>query len=93
MKANIHPQFETVEVSCATCGKQHPIGTTVTSIKIETCSNCHPFYTGAQTFVVKAGPIDKFNKRYGITQDQKVKTVLLNADNQKETTEELIKNK
>ncbi|CCP88363.1 50S ribosomal protein L31 [Candidatus Phytoplasma solani] len=67
MKTKIHPKFQTIEISCATCDKKHQIGTTVAGIKIETCSNCHPFYTGAQTFVVAAGPIDKFNKRYGIS--------------------------
>ncbi|MGL9687483.1 MAG: 50S ribosomal protein L31 [Candidatus Phytoplasma sp. TWB_XP] len=68
--------------------QKHPIGTTVTRIKIETYSNCHLFYTGAQIFVVKTDPVDKFNKYYGIPQDQKIKTVLLNADKQKEITEE-----
>ncbi|WP_349401906.1 LSU ribosomal protein L31p [Candidatus Phytoplasma solani] len=66
MKNKIHPQFQTVDISCTTCAKKHQIGTTVANIKIETCSNCHPFYTGAQTFIVAAGPIDKFNKRYNI---------------------------
>ncbi|WP_374695416.1 50S ribosomal protein L31 [Areca yellow leaf disease phytoplasma] len=75
--------------------KQHPIGTTVTSIKIETCSNCHPFYTGAQTFVVKAGPVDKFNKRnvMVLPKTKKLKQFLQILITKKETTEELIKNK
>jgi large subunit ribosomal protein L31 len=85
MKANIHPQFTTVEVCCTTCGQKYPIGTTVNNIQIIKCFNCHPFYTGAQTFVVKAGQMDKFNKRYGILQEPQVRTV--SADNQKENTE------
>ncbi|MDO8168012.1 50S ribosomal protein L31 [Candidatus Phytoplasma melaleucae] len=59
------PDFYEIEVSCATCKKKHKIGTTVKTIKVESCSNCHPFYTNSQSFVTVAGRVDKFYKRYG----------------------------
>lgn len=31
-------------------------------IKVDTCSNCHPFYTGRQRFAAAQGRIEKFNK-------------------------------
>ena len=63
MKSGIHPNYETVQITCA-CGE------TVTSrstkggeIKVEICSKCHPFYTGKQKFVDSGGRLDKFKKR------------------------------
>lgn len=48
MKADIHPAYETIEVTCS-CGNKFetrsnlckPLGTDV-------CNECHPFYTGKQ---------------------------------------------
>ncbi|AYJ01175.1 50S ribosomal protein L31 [Candidatus Phytoplasma ziziphi] len=58
------PEFNEIEVICATCSHKHKIGTVMKQMKIEICSNCHSFYTGKQVFVTVAGQIDKFNKRY-----------------------------
>lgn len=66
MKKKIkQPEFFETEITCSTCEKVHQIGTTVKNIKIETCSNCHFFYTNSQVFVTVAGQVDKFHKRYG----------------------------
>ncbi|NLY63312.1 MAG: 50S ribosomal protein L31, partial [Erysipelothrix sp.] len=43
---------------------------TRTEIKVDTCSNCHPFYTGRQRFAAAQGRIDKFNTRYGMKTEQ-----------------------
>lgn len=60
MKANIHPQyFDDVMVVCA-CGNTFQTGSTKDSIKVEICSNCHPFFTGAQRFVDSVGKVQKF---------------------------------
>ncbi|AGL90465.1 50S ribosomal protein L31 [Candidatus Phytoplasma australiense] len=72
MKNNIHPKSQTVKISCPTCERQYQVETTVPSIKIETCFKCGPFYTGSQNFVVAAGPIDKFNKRYNVNTQKSV---------------------
>ncbi|MDD3958431.1 MAG: 50S ribosomal protein L31 [Candidatus Izemoplasmatales bacterium] len=69
MKKDIHPKYHRVTVTCSTCGNTFESGTTAKDIKVDTCSNCHPFYTGKQKFVAAAGRIDKFNKRYGIEEN------------------------
>ena len=69
MKPGIHPKYNVTMVKCATCGNEFEIGTTASNIRIDTCSNCHPFYTGEQKFGQAAGQVDKFNKRYNRKQD------------------------
>ena len=63
MKAGIHPKYETVTVTCS-CGNTFQTRSTVKEIRLEICSNCHPFYTGTQRLVDTAGRVDKFRKRY-----------------------------
>lgn len=70
MKNGIHPKYNQVTVTCSTCGNEFVTGSTVKEIRVDTCSNCHPFYTGKQKFTTVAGRIDKFNKRYGIEEEQ-----------------------
>lgn len=66
MKNGIHPKYYTCKVTCTTCGAVFETGSILPEIKVDTCSNCHPFYTGNQVFVQAAGRIEKFNKRYGL---------------------------
>lgn len=67
MKKDIHPQYYTVKVTCAGCGAEFETGSTKKdNIKVDTCSNCHPYYTGRQRFTAAQGRIEKFNKKYGI---------------------------
>lgn len=68
MKKEIQPKYNIATVTCSTCGNEFEVGTTLNEIKVDTCSNCHPFYTGTQTFVQAAGKVEKFNRRYGIEQ-------------------------
>lgn len=63
MKKKIHPKYnETAKVSCA-CGYSFEVGSTDDEIRVELCSNCHPFYTGKAKFVDTAGRVDKFKKK------------------------------
>ncbi len=63
MKAGIHPQYnDNVVVACA-CGNKFKTGSTVTEIKTEICSNCHPFFTGKQKLLDTRGNVDRFKKR------------------------------
>ena len=64
MKADIHPKYDTASVECA-CGHAFQTRSTVSEIKVEICSNCHPFLTGKQKLVDAAGRIEKFQKKYG----------------------------
>ena len=65
MKANIHPEMKETNVECA-CGAKFTVKSTKDKIHCEVCSECHPFYTGAQGRAKKAGNIEKFNKKYGL---------------------------
>jgi large subunit ribosomal protein L31 len=66
MKKGIHPVYHKTKVVCASCGNEFESGSTIESIKVDTCSKCHPFYTGRQRFAAAAGRVEKFNKKYGI---------------------------
>ena len=69
MKKDIHPQYyPEAKISCA-CGKTFIVGSTVPEIKIEVCSNCHPFYTGKQKFLDTAGRLDRFKTRVAAQKD------------------------
>ncbi|MFH1668226.1 MAG: 50S ribosomal protein L31 [Candidatus Komeilibacteria bacterium] len=60
MKKDIHPEyFEKAKVTCA-CGNTFTVGSTLKEIKVEICSNCHPFYTGKQKLIDSAGRVDRF---------------------------------
>ncbi len=64
MKADIHPSYVDSEVTCG-CGHSFKTRSTLPTIKVEICSNCHPFYTGQQKFVDTAGRVEKFQQKYG----------------------------
>lgn len=66
MKTGIHPKYFKVTVTCTTCGNTFETGSTSKELRVDTCSNCHPFFTGKQKFTAADGRIDKFNKRYNI---------------------------
>ena len=67
MKKGIHPKYNVVTVTCTGCGATFEAGSTKTEgIRVDTCANCHPFYTGRQRFAAAQGRIDKFNKKYGL---------------------------
>ncbi len=63
MKKGIHPEYHKVTVTCISCGATFESGSTKNEIRVDTCSKCHPFYTGEQKFAVAAGRVDRFNKR------------------------------
>ncbi len=65
MKTGIHPTYNKVVVHCTSCGNEFESGSTLKEIKVDTCSNCHPFYTGRQRFAQAQGRIEKFNRKYG----------------------------
>jgi large subunit ribosomal protein L31 len=33
-------------------------------LRVEICSNCHPFFTGKQKLVDTAGRVERFTKKY-----------------------------
>lgn len=65
MKKDIHPAYQEVEVRCA-CGNSFTTGSTNKEIRVEVCSQCHPFFTGKQKNVEKGGRVEKFKKKFGM---------------------------
>lgn len=63
-KANIHPKYHDVKISCTTCSTSFMSGSTKKDeIKIDTCSHCHPFYTGKVQFDRAVGQVEKYRSR------------------------------
>ncbi len=63
MKEGIHPNYKVTTISCA-CGESFQIRSTKENVKLDICSNCHPFYTGKQKLIDTEGRVDKFRKKY-----------------------------
>ena len=63
MKQDIHPEYyPRATIKCA-CGNSFTIGTTKELIETETCSQCHPFYTGKEKDLDAVGRVQKFKER------------------------------
>lgn len=67
MKEGIHPDYHKVEVICA-CGAKFETRSTHAgdTIRVDICSNCHPFYTGKRKLVDSSGRVEKFKKKYNL---------------------------
>ncbi len=73
MKKDTHPEYNAkAKVTCA-CGNSFTVGSTLKELKVEICSNCHPFYTGKQKLMDTAGRVDRF-KRLKKQQEEVSKT-------------------
>ena len=62
MKTDIHPDYVECQVHCS-CGNEFTTRSTVPSLRVELCSECHPFFTGKQKLVDTGGRVDRFNRR------------------------------
>lgn len=62
MKKGIHPEYFDCTITCS-CGNTFKTRSTKKEIKVELCSNCHPFYTGKQKLVDSGGRVERFKKR------------------------------
>lgn len=71
MKEGIHPKYVESTVTCA-CGYTFKTRSTKPVIKLEICSNCHPFFTGKQKLIDSAGRVEKFQKRFIATDGKTV---------------------
>ena len=65
MKADIHPEYVETTITCS-CGSTFRTRSTVPNLRVEICSQCHPFYTGKQKLVDTAGMVERYRRRYGI---------------------------
>jgi large subunit ribosomal protein L31 len=82
VKAKIHPTYyPDAKVTCASCGTTWTTGSTKKEIRVDICSNCHPFFTGeSQRILDIEGQVDRFYKkltaRQTYVEQQKVKEEL-----------------
>ncbi len=66
MKAETHPNYTEINVTCSCGNKFVTRSTNSKALNIEVCSQCHPFYTGKQKIVDTAGRVEKFKQKYGM---------------------------
>jgi large subunit ribosomal protein L31 len=69
MRKDIHPEYSETTITCV-CGNVIKTRSTRQDIKVEICSNCHPFMTGKQKLIDTAGRVERFQKKYGKTTKQ-----------------------
>jgi large subunit ribosomal protein L31 len=84
MKADIHPTVFEAQVTCASCGKTWVTTSTKKELRIDVCSNCHPFFTGESAKLLDVeGQVDRFYKKLSARQtyveQQKAKEESLNS--------------
>ena len=71
MKADIHPSWTPeAKVTCA-CGNTFITGSTLPEIRVEICSNCHPYFTGQAKFVDTLGQVERFQKKSEVSKAKK----------------------
>ena len=73
MKKDIHPKYDLKTKATCACGATFEVGSTMPSIAIEICSQCHPFYTGNEKIMDTAGRVERFKKRAVATTKAKAK--------------------
>lgn len=66
MKDKIHPKYYPDATVTCSCGNTFTIGSTKKTMKVELCSNCHPFFTGERRIVDTEGRVERFKRRYKI---------------------------
>lgn len=58
-----HPTLHRVEVRCTACGATFDVRSTATALTVESCSRCHPAYTGRAAATASGSRIDRFERR------------------------------
>ncbi|HEN8798836.1 50S ribosomal protein L31 [Pseudomonas sp. CM25] len=66
MKEGIHPNYEVVAVTCSCGNKFESRSTLGSTLSIDVCNLCHPFYTGKQKVLDTGGRVQKFADRFGM---------------------------
>lgn len=72
MKKEIHPDYVEATVTCS-CGNTFTTRSTKPELRVEICSQCHPFYSGKQKLVDTGGRVERFERRYGKHRPQRKK--------------------
>ena len=69
MQKELHPEFNETTITCA-CGEEYVTKSTSDNMRVEVCSSCHPFYTGKKRRAAKGGRVERFNKKYGLSDEE-----------------------
>ena len=69
MKEGIHPEYKEATITCV-CGNVIKTRSTKQEIKVEICSQCHPFITGKQKILDTAGRVERFRRKYAGRENQ-----------------------
>ena len=72
MKDDLHPEYEEITVKLADDTEfttRSTMSTETDTFESEVDATNHPFYTGRRQFVDTAGRVEKFNRRYGLNND------------------------
>jgi len=64
MKDKIHPEYRETTITCS-CGAVYKVGSTKKDMKVEICSQCHPYFTGKHRIVDAGGRVERFKRKYG----------------------------
>ena len=65
MKEGIHPEYVECQVTCA-CSESFTTRSTKAELRVEICSQCHPFFSGQQKIVDTEGRVEQFIRRYSL---------------------------
>jgi large subunit ribosomal protein L31 len=63
MKKDIHPEYGEATITCA-CGNVIHTRSTVREMHVNTCSRCHPFFTGQAKLLDAEGRVERFQRRW-----------------------------
>ena len=66
MRANIHPTYHQNALVTCSCGNTFITGSTKKELRVELCSQCHPFFTGEQRIVDTEGRVERLRRRFNL---------------------------
>lgn len=69
MKDAIQPELKDSKITCI-CGAEFKVKSATGDMRVEICSNCHPFYTGKTKRAAAGGRVERFKKKYGMKDDE-----------------------
>ena len=65
MKKDLQPNYGKATIRCV-CGNVIETGSVKEEMRVDTCSACHPFFTGQKQAISSQGRAEKKKKKYGI---------------------------
>lgn len=71
MKKDIHPVYNAQTTITCSCGAVFETGATKEDLTIETCSQCHPVYTGKKKIIDSTGRVERFKQMAAKTAEAK----------------------